>query len=158
METKSTKYGYVEWLGAEEMHEHSKEWLSELSFVRDEQQFLKRLIESFAIKPLDKIEIGRLLDFEKALEGSKNRSDSLYKQVRKHINQLEIMTDDVNQLEMEKAYRETHRKLLMKVNQYLQDYRAVKDRGFAKLSAILRDGKSKKALGSPEYKLSVPKN
>jgi hypothetical protein len=158
MNTNSTKYRYVEWLSAKEMHEHSKEWLSELSFIREEQLFLKHLIESFALKPLDKIGIGRLLDFEKALEGSKHRLDSLYKQVQKHDNQLEIVTDDVNQLDMERAYRSTHRGLLMKVNKYLLEYRTVKDRGFAKLKAILKKGKIKKALGNPDYKVSVPKS
>lgn len=158
METKSSKYRYVEWLSAEEMHEHCKEWLSELSFIREEQIFLHHLIESFAIKPLDKIGIGRLLDFEKALEGSKHRLDSLFKQVQKHSNQLEIVTDDVNQLDMERAYRSTHRGLLMKVNKYLLDYRTVKDRGFAKLKAMLKNEKTKKALGNPDYKVSVPKN
>jgi hypothetical protein len=158
MNTDPTKYRYVEWLSAEEMHGHSKEWFSNLVFIRDEQQFLNRLIESFAIKPLDKKEVKRLMAFKKALAESQHRLDSLYKQVQKHINQLEIMTHDVNQLEMEKAYRNTQGKLLMKVNKYLQDYRAVKDRGFANLSAILKKGKSKKALGNPDYKVSVPKS
>ena len=158
MKTNTTEYRYVEWLSAEEMHGLSKEWFSNLSFIRDEQQFLNRLIESFAIKPLDKTEVGRLMDFKKALAESQRRSDSLYKQVQKHINQLEIMVDDVNQLEMERAYRSTHSKLLVKVNKYLQDYRTVKNRGFAKLKSILKKGKSIKGLGNPDYKISVPKS
>jgi len=158
MKTDPTTHRYVEWLSAEEMHLHSKEWFSNLVFIKDEQLFLNRLIESFAIKPLDKKEVGRLMDFKKALAESQHRSDSLYKQVQKHINQLEIMIDDVNQLEMERAYRSTHSELLIKVNKYLQDYRTVKDRGFVKLKTILKKEKSKKALGGPDYKVSVPKS
>lgn len=158
MKTKNTKYTYVEWLSADEMHGLSKEWFSNLSFIKDEQQFLNRLIESFAIKPLDKTEVGRLTDFKKALVESQHGLDSLYKQVQKHMNQLEIMTDDVNQLEMERAYRITHRKLLMKVNKYLQYYTTIKERGFVKLSAILKKRKSIKPLGNPDYKISVPKS
>lgn len=33
------KYNYIEWLDAEEMHETSIGWFSELKFIRDEQFF-----------------------------------------------------------------------------------------------------------------------
>ena len=71
------------------------------------------------------------------------------------MNQLRIMVDDVNQLDMEKAYKKTHKKLYSMMNLYLLDYRTVKERGFAKLSAILKAEKQKIALGNPDYKLTV---
>lgn len=149
---------YTEWFDADEMHEHSKKWLSELSFIQDEQQFLKNLIQSFAIKPLDKKEFGQVDDFKKSIDENRRKLNPILKQVQKHMNQLEIMMDDVNQLEMEQAYRKTHKKLYMKINQYLLDYRSVKQRGFSKLSAILKTGKNKIALGNPDYKLrAIPK-
>ena len=155
MGTKKTTIDYIEWFDAEEMHEHSKKWFSELSFIKDEQQFLKNLIQSFAIKPLKKQQFERIDGFKKAIEENHYRLELLFKKVQKHMNQLEIMVDDVNQFDMEKAYKKTHKKLNSMVNLYLLDYRTVKERGFAKLSAILKTEKQKIALGNPDYKLTV---
>ena len=155
MGTKKTTIDYIEWFDAEEMHEHSKKWFSELSFIKDEQQFLKNLIQSFAIKPLKKQQFERIDGFKKAIEENHYRLELLLKKVQKHMNQLEIMVDDVNQLDMEKAYKKTHKKLYSMMNLYLLDYRTVKERGFAKLSAILKAEKQKIALGNPDYKLTV---
>jgi sucrose-6-phosphate hydrolase SacC (GH32 family) len=153
MSAKKTKYSYVEWFSAEEMHEHSKKWFSELSFIRDEQKFLKNLIQSFAIKPLNKLEFSRINDFKKAVVENRQRLNIIAKGIQKHMNQLEILMDGVNQIEMEKAYRKTHKLLYQKVNNYLLDYRTVKERGFAQLASILKTEKQKIALGNPEYKV-----
>ncbi len=41
METQHTSSKYVEWLSAEQMHLASKEWLSELLFIKDEHLFFE---------------------------------------------------------------------------------------------------------------------
>ena len=130
----------------------SKEWFSELSFIKDEQLFLNKLITSFAIKPLDKKAFKQLDDFNKSITESQHRLLPIFKRVQKHMNQLEIMIDDVNQLEMEKAYRKTHEQLFSEVNDFLLDFRTIKQRGFSKLTYLLRENK-KMALSNPEYKL-----
>ncbi len=143
----------MEWFSPEEMHEHSKKWFSELSFIRDEQKFLNKLIQSFAIKPLEKEEFGRINDFKKSLTENRLRLNKIFIQVQKHMNQLEIMIDCINQLEMEKAYKKTHNKLFQKVNNYLLDYRTVKEKGFTQLASTLKTAKNKRALGNPDYKV-----
>ncbi len=144
---------YTEWLAPEEMHEESKRWFSELSFIKDEQQFLNSLIQSFAIKPIEEKEFALIKGFKKAIVENQHRLNPLLKQVNKHMNQLGIMLDDVNQNEMEKAYHKTHKSLYARLNKYFLDYRTVKERGFAKLTYILKNTK-KIALGNPTYRLS----
>lgn len=100
METEKN-YSYRNWLDAEEMHEPSKKWFSELSFIKDEQQFLNNLIQYFAIKPIDEKGVGQINDFKKAIAENERRLNIIFKQVQKHRNQSEIMIDDVNQFEME---------------------------------------------------------
>tara|TARA_R110000737_G_scaffold191371_1_gene212811 strand:- start:2471 stop:2947 length:477 start_codon:yes stop_codon:yes gene_type:complete len=147
------EYTYIDSYSAEDMHEHSKKWFSELSFIKDEQRFLISLIQSFAIKPIDKKEFSKTEEFRKDIEENQKILNPIIKQVQKHMNQLEIMIDGVNQLEMKHAYRKTHKKLFQKVNQILLDYRTIKERGFAKLSSILKSTKQKKALGNPDYQV-----
>lgn len=143
---------YIEWFDTSEMHEHSKEWFSELSFIKDEQQFLNNLIQSFAVKSLDEKAFKQLDDFKKSVAKKQVRLISIFKQVQKHMNQLEILLDDVNQSEMEQAYRKTHKKLFMKINEYLIDFRNIKQKGFSNLTHLIKVNK-KIAIGNPEYKL-----
>ncbi|MCW5515760.1 hypothetical protein [Muriicola sp. Z0-33] len=150
------KYKYIEWFDAAEMHEHSKDWFSELTFIKDEQLFLNNLIQSFAVKAIDKEAFGQVRDFKLALSENNRSLLALFKMVQKHMNQLEIMIDDVDQLEMEKAYRITHKELFAKVNDYLLEYRTIKEKGFERLSAILKANK-KLSLGNPDYKLRTTK-
>ena len=150
------KFKYIEWFDAGEMHLHSKEWFSELSFIKEEQQFLNNLIRSFVVKAIDKDAFRKIKDFKSALSEDQRSLLALLKKVQKHMNQLEIMIDDVDQLEMEKAYRITHKNLSAEVNDYLLGYRSIKETGFAGLSEILKESK-KLALGNPDYKLRTTK-
>ena len=143
MKKDASKYSIIKGFSTQENYKHSKEWLSKLSFVKDEQQILNQMIQRFINKPVSIRELERIKDFKNTLTVSHRRLTSLYKQVQKHMNQLEIILDDVNQLDMEQAYRATHEKLFTKVNNYLLDYRTIKDRGFVKLSSNLKKEKSK---------------
>jgi len=147
-------YKYIEWFDAGEMHEHSKKWFSELSFIKDEQQFLNSLIQTFAVKPLDQDAFRQLNDFNKAIAENKQRLISIFKQVQKHMNQLVIILDEVNQIEMEQAYRKTHKNLFMKVNQCVIDFRNIKQRGFSNLTGILKKNHAI-PIGNPSYKLKT---
>ncbi|MEQ8419213.1 MAG: hypothetical protein RIB64_04340 [Arenibacter algicola] len=157
MSVKKTTYNYMKWFSADEMHERSKRWLSELSFIRDEQGFLDNLIKSFAIKPSQQEEFGRINDFKNAIAENRRRLNPIFKQVQKHMNQLGIMLDGVNQLEMEKGYKKTHEKLYQKMNIYLLDYRTVKERGFSKLLSILKKEKQQVGMSNPDYKVKTIK-
>lgn len=151
MNTKTEMHNYQDGFSPEEMHEHSKKWLSELTFIKDEQQFLNTMIQSFAIKPLNKNEFSQIDSFKTGITENQRKLKQLLAQLQKHMNQLIIMMDGVNQLEMEKAYNKTHKKLIQRIDNYLLDYRTIKERGFVKLTSILKKGKEKIALDNPEY-------
>ncbi|NNK40881.1 MAG: hypothetical protein HKP45_09540, partial [Winogradskyella sp.] len=53
MSTFNTNPKMVEWLNADEMHDASKKWLSELEFVADEQLFFDDLIKSYTLQLID---------------------------------------------------------------------------------------------------------
>lgn len=146
MNTKTTKYRYIEWLGAEEMHEASMRWFSELKFIRDEQLFLNNLVTTYTL-PLSAPNI-----FEESkqvidqLQKAEIDIVPLFKKVQAHENQLEMMVDDVDQPKMEKAYLETHKELLIAINRYTVRYREIKERLFKVVSSILKQSKQKRLL------------
>ncbi|MFS4491262.1 hypothetical protein [Maribacter sp. 2308TA10-17] len=140
------KFKYIEWLNAEEMHDDSTIWFSELKFIRDEQFFLNNLVLSFTLQLMDskiyedsKAVIARLQQAEKDIT-------PLFKKVQAHENQLEIVVDDVDQLKMEKAYLETHEELKIDMNDYTQKYREIKEQLFKLLTVIMKKDKQKRLL------------
>lgn len=140
------RYKYIEWLNAEEMHEESMLWFSELNFIRDEQFFLNKLVQSFTLQLIDsntyqdsKKTIARLQHAEKDIV-------PLFKKAQAHENQLEIIVDDVDQLKMEKAYLETHEELQIAMNDYTLRYRKIKEELFKLLTSIMKKDKQKRLL------------
>ncbi len=137
---------YIEWISPEEMHHTTLNWLSELKFIKDEQEFLNRLVKSYTEALIDhriydksKLLVGEILDAEKELE-------MLLKKVQVHENQLDIMIDDVDQPKMEKAYRDTHVELMQIMERYLETYRGLKRQLFELLSKVIRQEKQKRLL------------
>jgi hypothetical protein len=68
------------------------------------------------------------------------------KKMQAHENKLEIMIDDVDQLELEKAYRDTHRELTGTMDHYKEDYREIKTALFKLVSGVLKKEKQKRLL------------
>ncbi|GMN11765.1 hypothetical protein MTsPCn9_29480 [Croceitalea sp. MTPC9] len=146
MKIKSKKYRYAEWLSATEMHENSKELVSELKFIIDEQLFLNNLVKSYTSQLVDsnvyqtnKEVIDDILTAEKKIK-------PLIAKIQLHQNQLEVMIDDTDQLEMEKAYIETHRELLTAMDDYSGKYRSLKEKLFKIISNIIKKEKQKRLL------------
>ncbi|MFT4832036.1 MAG: hypothetical protein ACI815_001687 [Psychroserpens sp.] len=146
MNTKKGKKSYIEWLSPEEMHDMSLRWFSELKFIKDEQLFLNNLIKSYTIQLTDKEIFEKSKELVGALLKSEKEVVALMKKVQLHSNQLEIMVDDVDQLQMERAYQVTHNELLLAVNAYSSNYRTIKRRLFKLVSKVMKMDKQKRLL------------
>lgn len=140
------KYTYIEWLNAEEMHEDSIRWFSELKFIRDEQIFLNNLVQSFTIQLIDSNSYEKSKKIIERLQHGEKDIVPLFKKTQAHKNQLEIIIDDVDQLKMEKAYLETHQELQIEINDYTLRYREVKEGLFKLLTFIMKKDKQKRLL------------
>ncbi len=140
------KNKYIKWLNADEMHEGSMRWFSELKFIRDEQFFLNNLVQSFTLQLIDS---NLFKDSKKIIAGLQHAEKDivpLFKKVQAHENQLEIIVDDVDQLKMEKAYLETHKEVQIEMNDYTQRYREIKEQLFKLLTSIMKKDKQKRLL------------
>ncbi|MGI9551072.1 MAG: hypothetical protein ACR2MT_07725 [Aurantibacter sp.] len=140
------KFKYIEWLSAEEMHEAGIRWFSELKFMKDEQLFLNNLITSYTIQLIDSNVFQDSKKIIDQLQHAEKDIIPLLKKVQTHENQLEIMVDDVDQLKMEKAYIDTHKELQISMNEYTARYRAIKQRLFKLVTAVMKKDKQKRLL------------
>ena len=146
MKKKGKRYSYSEWLGADEMHRASMDWLSELHFCEDEQTFLTGLVSSYTLQLTDRDIFGESKKLVNELSDLEKQLVKLIGQVQAHEKLLQIMVDDIDQIKMEKAYVETHNELTNHIHQYLLTYRELKKSLFSLLSRIMKSQKQKRLL------------
>ncbi len=141
-----TNVKYTEWLSADEMHEESKKWLSELEFYKEEQWFFEDLIRSYTLQILDNehFEESKLL-IEK-LTKIVEQTQMLINTVKSHEKELSIMVDGVDQLEEEKAYRKEHRHLIMMYDEFKDRYLNLKTKFFALIKTVMKESKQKRLI------------
>ncbi|MDU8885708.1 hypothetical protein RXV94_06015 [Yeosuana sp. MJ-SS3] len=146
MKTKDKQLKYEEWLSAENMHETSQKWLSELEFIKDECLFFDDLIKSYTLQMLDSkhfVESKKMID---KLSSNQKETDNKIKSIKAHERELKIMVDGIDQLKEEAVYKEQHRKLIINVNEFLKNYRAFKTQLFNLIKKIIKEQKQKRLL------------
>ncbi|WP_027136759.1 hypothetical protein [Gaetbulibacter saemankumensis] len=146
MKTKVVTPKYVEWLTAENMHQTSLEWLSELRFVYDEQLFFNDLVKSYTLQLINTKHFQESKSITDKLNILEKDTNHLIDQVVAHEKGLEIMVDSINQIAKENDYKREHNNLTNSINKFMSDYKALKTRLFALLKDVLKEGKQKHLL------------
>ena len=80
MKTTSIHLKYVEWLSAEDMLLMSKQWLSELSFLKDEQLFFEDLIRKYIFELIAPSQFKKTTKIVEALSSSREKTEELIKE------------------------------------------------------------------------------
>jgi len=146
MKTFHTKAKYTKWLNADDMHDASKSWLSELFFCKEEQLFLEDLITSYTLQMIDEGHFQESKTIVDELTKIVNETGVLIKAVEVHEQELAVMVDDIDEIELEKKYKEEHRNLAELTGEFKKRYRSIKLRLFSLLTSIMKQDKQKRLL------------
>lgn len=146
MKIKERTHRYIEWISPDDMHSETVQWLSELKFVRDEQYFLNSLVKHYTPQLAEHKNYEESKAIVSAILDAENEVKVLIKEIQVHENQLEIMIDDIDQPKMEQAYKETHKELMIRMQEYLEEYRDLKKRLFNLVAEIMKSEKQKRLL------------
>ena len=141
-----TNAKYVEWLSAEVMHKASVNWLSELQFINDEQQFFDDLIKVYTLNLIDSKHFDESQKIVTALSGLQKETARLIEIVKTHENDLEIMVDGIDQPKEEEAYKKEHQGLIVVVHEFFRRYRQLKTDLFSLIKTIIKEQKQKRLL------------
>ncbi|HLT34358.1 MAG TPA: hypothetical protein VKZ98_11245 [Aquaticitalea sp.] len=141
-----SKTTYVEWLNAEEMHEHVQQWMSELEFANDEFRFLEDLIKTYTLQLIESKQFSDNKEIIDAINRTGKRNHLLLEAIRVHSNELEILMDGIDQPKDEESYKERHRDLILRVKEFLLDYRSLKTQLFSMIQSILKKEKQRLLL------------
>jgi len=126
MKNAQTHSRYVDWLNADQMHKNSKEWLSELRFIKDEHLFFEDLIKSYTLDLLEPQKFVHNKEIIDKIRKSKKRNELLIKAIKVHVNKLQIMLDDIEQPKEEEAYKKEHLNLIIDISEFEKKYRILK--------------------------------
>ncbi|MFD0836084.1 hypothetical protein ACFQ0I_09930 [Mariniflexile aquimaris] len=146
MKTPQKEFQYVEWLSAEVMHTASRNWLSELLFVKDEQLFFDDLIKSYTLDLIDSKHFPKSQKIVKQLADLQKETDKLIPIIKKHEIGLEIMVNKIDELEEEENYKNEHRKLIVLVAEYFENYKTVKKLLYKLIKGVIKEKKQKLLL------------
>ena len=134
---------YVEWLNADQMHNKSKEWLSELKFIKDEHLFFEDLIKSYTLELLEPQKYVHNKEIIDAINKSKKRNNLLIEAIKVHKNKLQIMVDNKDQPKEEEAYKKEHLDLIIEYSEFEKKYRTLKIQLFDIIKTIKKHQKQR---------------
>ena len=146
METTQTQARYVEWLSAGQMHQASKDWLSELRFIKDEHLFFEDLIKSFTLQLINPEKFSHNKEIIDALNRSQKKNNFFIEAVKVHKNELQIMVDGIDQSKEEAAYKKEHRGLIVEINAFQENYRILKTQLFDIIKSIKKEEKQRRLI------------
>ncbi|TCK64811.1 hypothetical protein DFQ05_2548 [Winogradskyella wandonensis] len=146
MKTIHTYAKHTEWLSAEEMHNSSKLWLSELSFYKEEQIFFEDLIKSNTLQLIDKNHFEDSKSIIDRLSVIVKQTQTLINAVKSHEKELSIMVDGINQLEEEAEYKKEHRNLIELISEFKKRYQSIKKELFNLIKTVIKESKQKRFL------------
>lgn len=146
MKTKHINPKFVEWFSAEVMHENSNEWLSELGYINDELLFFNDLIKSYTLQLIGSKHFNESKKIVDDLSALHKKTNNLIQIIKRHTNNLKIMVDGIDQPTEEDIYKNEHRELIIKVNEFIKRYRVTKKELFDLIKNILKDQKQKLLL------------
>jgi len=146
MKTIQTNAKHTEWLSAEDMHNTSKKWMSELEFCKEEQLFFEDLIRSFTLQILDNNHFKESKKLIEKLGIIVKQTQVLINAVKSHERELSILLDGIDQIQEETAYRKEHRNLIELIGEFQKRYQSIKAKLFGLIKIVMKEGKQKRLL------------
>ena len=146
MYTNQYKFKYLEWHSPEEIHQTTLKWESELAFIRVEQSFLQELLTTYGIDILNQNKLKTVQSLATKLTKNEQAILKLDVLIEEHRNALEVLVDGIDELQKEKAFKDRHLLLELKLDDFLRAYRLLKKQIFDAIGEVMKQKKQKQLL------------
>ena len=146
MYTNQYKFKYLEWHSPAEIHQRTLKWQSELDFLQNEQTFLHELLGTYRMDILNQKNIEVTQSLLKKLTTIEKEIPLLTRLVREHRSALVLLVDEIDEVQKEKAFKDRHLLLELKIDDYLEAYRSLKNDIFSMVSTVIKKKKQKQLL------------
>lgn len=124
----------------EHLHRKTQEWVSEIEFIKVEQQFLKELLTDHIIGlcKSDNFNTAKLL--LKGIEHENILGDDLIISINNHNVNLALLMENIY-LKKEADFRENHEFLKIEVKNYIQNFKYIKEQVYKLVLYIMKNQK-----------------
>ncbi|AMC10092.1 hypothetical protein Lupro_01985 [Lutibacter profundi] len=127
------------------LHSKSKQWISEIKFIKVEQNFLKELLAEHIIGLCDSNNFTKAKLFLNGINHEKKLGDELINSIKEHNINLALLIEKVY-LKKEDTIREKHELLKKEVKNYIENFKYIKEQVFELILLIMKKEKQQKLL------------
>lgn len=142
------KFKYLEWNDSDIIHEATLMWQSQLEFIEGEQLFLKNLLAENTVKLLAVTCFEMVKHLATDLSKLTYQLPNILQMVEAHRNDIVVLIDGENEFQKERAFKDEHLLLEMKIGSYLEKYHVLKEEIFKTMQDVFKEAKKKQLLKS----------
>ncbi|WP_372794185.1 hypothetical protein [Lutibacter sp.] len=129
----------------EYLHSKTKNWISEIEFIKLEQDFLKELLADHIIGLCDTNNFNKAKLLLNGINHEAKLSETLIKSINEHNINLSLLIEN-NYLKKESLFRENHESLKIEVKNYIENFKYIKKQVFELILLIMKKEKQHKLL------------
>ena len=129
----------------ERLHSKAQQWISEIEFIKIEQNFLKELLSEHIIGLCETHNYDKAKMFLNGTEHEAKLGNKLIESIKEHKINLALLLENI-QLKNETKFRENHKLLKIEVKNYIENFKYIKEQVFELVLLIMKNEKERKLL------------
>ncbi|REE81760.1 hypothetical protein BX611_1296 [Lutibacter oceani] len=129
----------------EQLQNETNDWLSEIEFIKIEQEFLNELLTDYIIGLCETDNFNKAKLFLNGIAHESKLGSELKKSIKDHRMNLALLLENIY-LKKENDFRKTHELLLNEVKNYIQNFKYIKQQVFELVLFIMKLDKKQKLL------------
>jgi hypothetical protein len=127
------------------LHTKVQQWISEIEFIKIEQNFLKELLSEHIIGLCETHNYDNAKLLLNGIEHEAKLGDELIESIKEHKINLALLLENI-QLKNETKFRDNHKLLKVEVKNYIENFKYIKEQVFELVLLIMRNEKVRKLL------------
>ena len=129
----------------ERLHAKAQKWISEIDFIKIEQNFLKEMLSEHIIGLCKTNNYNQAKVLLKGIEHEAKLGSKLMESIKEHKINLALLLENI-QLNKESTFRENHRLLKEEVKNYIENFKYIKEQVFELVLLVMKNEKERKLL------------
>jgi hypothetical protein len=125
----------------------TKKWVSEINFIKIEQDFLKEILSEHIIGLCETNNFQKAKLLLNGIEHEKKLGRELIDNINDHNVNLALLIENIY-LKREDNFRNNHEYLKLEVNNYIENFRYIKEQVFELVLLIMKKEKQQKLLAN----------
>ncbi|WP_372744200.1 hypothetical protein [Lutibacter sp.] len=131
--------------GIEELHQKTTKWISEIEFIKIEQDFLKEMLSEHIISLCEMENFKTAKLFLNGIEHEGKLGAKLLLDIKDHKMNLALLMENIY-MKKEDDFRKKHTELKLELDNYIQNFKYIKEQVFKLVLQIMKKEKQQKLL------------